>query len=247
VKLNVELKVAVLLCVTGFTLACEKRSSNQSNILSASASKEQEVKPQINLQKSKVSLPANIVLGMSVEEILRLNPCPLSKVDTDQSSSEKDEIFLKCDRLSPAIKYERMLTLTSLLTGEKKEDRTYEMPTFVFRNNKLVSVDTFIGGYVEYHAAIFKSISDILGPPNQGVSEDDIRKFDARLIDGMYIGWKDGEQLVFANISHRKLTEGQKQEYRQRYGNNFERYVEMYMVSFVITDSEYVRSLSTNK
>ncbi len=244
---GVELKVALMLFVTGFTLACEKRSTNQSNVTSASVSKEKEVKASSYRQPSKINPPANIILGMSVEEILRFGPCPLSKVDADQNSSEHDEIYLKCDRLAPAIKYEKMLTLTSLLTGEIKEDRTYEMPTFVFKNNRLVIVDTFIGGYVEYHAAIFKSISDILGPPSQGVSEDDIRKFDARLIDGMSLGWKDGEQLVYANIVHRKLNELNKQEYRKRYGNNFERYIEMYQVSFVLADSEYVRSLSKHK
>lgn len=241
-KVDFDSKLFVICVVLFCVLGCEKKQLAQFQLFSSTSGKgnsENTLRPKIT---SKIKLPANLALGMSVEEVLRLNPCSLSKLETGQGTSETDEVFLKCDRLPPSLKYERLITLTSLLTGEVKEDRTFENPTFIFINNRLVGLDTFIGGYVEYHAAIFKAISEVLGPPIRGVSEDDVRKFDAHLIDGMYFRWQDGDQSVYANISHRKMEDWQRQEYRQRYGNNFERYVAMYLVNFEIYDSKYLMS-----
>lgn len=243
-KVDFDSKLFVICVVLFCVLGCEKKQLAQFQLFSSSSGKgnsENTLRPKLT---SKIKLPANLALGMSVEEVLRLNPCSLSKLETGQGTSETDEVLLKCDRLPPTLKYERLITLTSLLTGEVKEDRTFEMPTFIFKNNRLVSLETFIGGYVEYHAAIFKAISEVLGPPIQGVSEDDVRKFDAHLKDAMYFGWEDGNQTVFANISHRKIEDWKRQEYRQRYGNNFERYIAMYIVNFEIIDSEFLMSMN---
>lgn len=141
------------------------------------------------IKSSKIKLPGSLKFGMSVEEVLKINPCNLQKLVTPKKSNV---ISLMCKNLAPTITI--------------KQANEFLKPIFIaelwFVNNKLRSIITRLTETpTDYFMIIVTEVRRILGLPQVGFSDDDARKFNSGVKNQLFVAWEDGNQGVIVNIT----------------------------------------------
>ena len=175
------LSMLVLMSCTPFSKE-KAEASKENTILSNSQDR-------TFMNTSKIKLPANLKFGMSVEEVLKINPCDLQKLITPKKSNV---ISLMCKHLAPTIII--------------KQANEFLKPIFVaelwFVDNKLRSIVTRLTENPnDYFMIIVTEVKRILGLPQIGFSDDDARKFNSGVKNQLFVAWEDGNQGVIVNIT----------------------------------------------
>lgn len=167
--------IVAIIFLQGCFNSNSSKAENKTNSITSSASSTKTT--------GKIKLPKSIKFGMSVEEVLKINPCDLKN---EKISLKSNVVTLMCPLLPPEIKFE---TVSSL-------DVITNIAQFYFVNNKLRTVNTLITKNINYFENLIKTLKTILGPTEAGVSQDDINKFNANITPALFVGWKDGNQFV---------------------------------------------------